>query len=135
MTTIDTLPIKLRLLRGLDSQEMAAQKACIGVKTWSSFETGMRTHGIRVRDLEAICLAYEMTLIDFLKWEPADEAIGLWREYDERAKIGRARARCYEAIVVDPPDRRRRETKRLRLAVAEPSDAELDEIAKEIMRR
>jgi len=55
---------ELRRLRGLTQQE-AAEKAAMNVKTLSSFETGARITSIKLLQLFSILAAYDVTPAEF----------------------------------------------------------------------
>jgi transcriptional regulator with XRE-family HTH domain len=122
MSVISNLHIKLRILRGEMTQVDAAALCNVGVKSWSTWESGYRTANLRLVTLERICDAFGEDLYHFLRWTPRPSLIEEWREYDRVNKL--AQLRCYERepIVVDSSKR-------------EPTDAELDAIALNLRRR
>lgn len=100
--------IKLREARhraGLSQQE-AAERSGIGVKTISSFESGARVESMKLRQLERLLGAYGITLSEF--FSPSfDHAIAPWEVSAEEAKVAtvvarlRALPRTYLPVIVD----------------------------------
>ena len=80
---MDTV-LKLRELRaraGL-TQDEVAQRAHLGVKTLSSFESGTRIHSMKLSQLEAILRVYGVTLIQFFS-RNLDHDLAPWEEAED----------------------------------------------------
>lgn len=113
-TFLDSVSVKLRILRAFLTQTEAALTCDVGVKTWSSWETGRRTHNLRLVTLKRICEAFEVSLVDFIAWEVSPSDVETWREFD----AGKIRQpSCYQAQPVS------------RDYTHQPCDSELDAVA------
>lgn len=82
------LALKLTVMRqraGL-SQRQLARASGVGEKSISSFETGQRTHTLKVTQLDALVRSCGMTLSDFFAWGDDGDAF----EADSADDVGDA---------------------------------------------
>lgn len=97
---------EMRRLRGYTQQE-AAEKACINVKTLSSFETGVRITSMKLLQLFSILAAYDMTPAEFFG-DGVERAV-----FNELERLSPAQGNLIAALRQLPEDARVRVEARL----------------------
>ena len=97
---------ELRRMRGY-TQEEAAEKAAMGVKTLSSFETGARITSMKLLQLFSMLAAYDMTPAEFFG-DGVERAV-----FDELERLSHGEGKLIAALRELPDETRQRLETRL----------------------